>query len=120
MIIAPHNPARDVEVMRNLAKWGGGEFYYPKNFNKLPQIFIKEAAVVRKALIFEEPFTPEQKHTSAILPGIGPDFPILKGYVGTLQIAHIQRVYRDIPWRSRYSFTTPGLFVQSFAVMSDR
>jgi hypothetical protein len=80
--IAPHSP-RDSAVMQNLAKWGGGNFYQPTQFDKLPQIFIKEAATVRKSLIFEDPFTPVIRGYSPLLPGIGEAYPQLRGYVGS-------------------------------------
>lgn len=80
--IAPHSP-RDSQTMQALAKWGGGNYYYPQQFDKLPQIFIKEARTVKKSLIFEEPFTPVSIGYSPLLPGIGEAYPILRGYVGT-------------------------------------
>ncbi len=80
--IAPHSP-RDSATLQSLAKWGGGNFYEPTQFDKLPQIFVKEAATVRKSLIFEEPFTPVVKSSSPLLPGIGDSYPILRGNVGS-------------------------------------
>jgi len=43
-------------TMRNIAKWLKGRAYGPINANpnQLPQIFIKEATVVRRSLIYEE------------------------------------------------------------------
>ncbi len=41
-----------------IAKKTGGRFYACRNPNQLPQIFIKEAKVVRRSLISEEVFTP--------------------------------------------------------------
>ena len=51
-------------------------------FLSCPKIFIKEASLVRKPLLCEEPFTPRQKSYSPILAGI-PEaaMPMLKGYV---------------------------------------
>jgi hypothetical protein len=79
--INPHNP-RDVQVMQAVAHEGGGNFYYPTNFSQLPQIFTKEAATVRKSLIFEEPFTPRVKQYSPLLVGLDA-YPELKGYIAT-------------------------------------
>ena len=80
--INPHTP-RDADMMQQLAKTGGGNFYFPKNYNTLPQIFIREAATVRKSLIFEDPFTPVAKEYSPVLVGLGKGYPRLHGYVGT-------------------------------------
>jgi len=83
IVIAPHSP-RDADVMRTLANWGGGNFYQPNSATQLPKIFIKEASIVRKSLIFEEPFKPLIKQYSEVLTGFHIDeFPILKGYVCT-------------------------------------
>jgi len=80
--INPHSK-RDSDVMKDLARLGGGNFYEPQSYDKLPQIFIKEAATVRKSLIFEEPFTPVTKQYSPVLVGFDETYPMLLGYVGT-------------------------------------
>lgn len=80
--INPHSP-RDVSVMQDLARLGGGNFYNVASYNNLPQIFVKEAATVRKSLIIEEPFTPAVRQGSPLLAGVGPGYPGLRGYVGT-------------------------------------
>ena len=81
-VINPHSP-RDVDVMKDLAAWGRGNFYDVQDPRRLPQIFIKEAITVRKSLIFEEPFTPQVQHLSDLLEGIPAPLPQLKGYVCT-------------------------------------
>ena len=81
VVINPHNPADAVE-MKAIAAYCGGNFYEVTNFNTLPQIFIKEASVVRKPLICEETFKPLLKSYSPLLSGIADaDLPPLKGYV---------------------------------------
>lgn len=80
--IAGHGP-RDQQTMASLAEAGGGRFYPVTNNQQLPQIFVKEASVVRRSLIFEEPFTPVVNAYSDALVGIGRDeYPRLQGYVG--------------------------------------
>ncbi|CAN5223105.1 VWA domain-containing protein [soil metagenome] len=79
--IAPHN-GQTVSTLEKIATWGGGNFYYPKTSDELPRIFTKEATVVRKSLIVEEPFTPRMSSASEILLGIG-GLPPLEGYVMT-------------------------------------
>jgi hypothetical protein len=51
---------------------------------QLPQIFIKEAAVILKSAIFEEPFKPKMAGPSEIIRGIAAnEYPTLRGYVST-------------------------------------
>ena len=80
--INPHS-GRDVQVMKDLATLGGGNAYEVTSYNRLPQIFIKEAATIRKSLIIEEPFTPVADQYSPVLTGLDSAFPQLLGYVGT-------------------------------------
>lgn len=81
--IAPHVPEQ-VETLENIAFWGRGTFYYPKTSAELPRIFIKEASIVRKTLISEEPFTPVYTDPSSeILVGLQSGLPQLRGHVVT-------------------------------------
>jgi len=82
--IGPHN-AQMAQSMEIIAERGGGNFYFPKNPESLPQIFFKEAAVVKKSLIWEkEPFIPEMKYGTVPLSGISATaIPSLRGYVVT-------------------------------------
>ena len=70
------------DTMIRIADQGRGRFYNIQNPAQLPQIFIKEAAVILKSAIFEEPFTPKAVAASEITRGVG-DLPILRGYVCT-------------------------------------
>ncbi|MBX3728722.1 MAG: VWA domain-containing protein [Candidatus Sumerlaeia bacterium] len=81
VIIAPHF-GQSEETMRQLAYWGAGEFYYPKTASELPRIFVKEASVVRRSLIFEETFSPVADAPSEMLEGFSA-LPQLHGYVVT-------------------------------------
>lgn len=81
--ISPHRPT-DVQILATMAKHCGGNFYNVQNPNMLPRIFIKEASLVRKPLLCEEPFKPVLKAYSPVLAGIdGAELPQLKGYVCT-------------------------------------
>jgi uncharacterized membrane protein len=81
--IFPHSPM-DIQSLARVAQITGGRFYDVKNPQALPQIFIKEAQVVRRALIVEETFTPQITYSlSEILKGISGDLPNLDGYVVT-------------------------------------
>ena len=81
--VFPHD-ASDVASLSRIANVTGGRFYNVKNPNKLPQIFIKEARVVRRALIIEEPFTPQiVSSLGEIVRGIGSALPKLEGLVLT-------------------------------------
>jgi len=79
--IAPHQGAT-VENLRQLAYWGGGNYYYPKTATELPRIFIKEATIVRRSMISEKTFNPLSKQYSEILTGVTA-VPPLHGYVVT-------------------------------------
>lgn len=71
-------------TMERMAAQGGGRFYDVKSAAMLPQIFIKEAAVILKSAIFEDPFQPQVAGGSELTRGIGGgEFPILRGYVAS-------------------------------------
>jgi uncharacterized membrane protein len=81
--IFPHSPA-DVQSLQRVAQLTGGRFYNVTNPQQLPQIFIKEAQVVRRALILEETFTPRVRYSlSEIVQGLTSSMPPLDGYVVT-------------------------------------
>lgn len=70
------------DSMIKIAEQGKGRFYDVKSAAMLPQIFIKEAAVILKSAIFEEPFKPQVTGGSELIRGIGAgEFPTLRGYV---------------------------------------
>jgi len=72
------------DPMMRMALRGKGRFHDVRSPNNLPQIFIKEAAVILKASIFEETFRPKMADPSEILRGINEgQFPPLLGYVAT-------------------------------------
>ncbi|HUR45621.1 MAG TPA: glutamine amidotransferase [Candidatus Saccharimonadales bacterium] len=77
------------DTMISIAEQGRGRFYNVQNAGQLPQIFIKEAAVILKSAIFEEPFTPRIESSSEIIRGIG-KFPRLRGYVCTTKKARAE------------------------------
>jgi uncharacterized membrane protein len=83
--IKPHGP-QDSQRLKQIARIGRGRYYEPNvsQLNRLPQIFIKEAATVRRAQISEETFTPRLAGVSPLLEGIaGGELPRLKGMVLT-------------------------------------
>ncbi len=55
--VYPHNSGNIAPGTREVAKQTGGNSYGPieTNLNQLPQIFIKEATVVKRSIIHEEP-----------------------------------------------------------------
>ncbi|MEI7733417.1 MAG: glutamine amidotransferase [Verrucomicrobiota bacterium] len=74
------------DTMMWMADKGKGRFYDVAlgNADKLPEIFIKESAVILKSAIYEEPFTPKQVSHSEALSGIAASaYPRLLGYVCT-------------------------------------
>ncbi len=72
------------ETMIWIADNGKGQFYKVESPNDLPQIFIKETAVILKSAIYEDPFTPQLRAVSEVVRGIGGnEYPKLLGYVAT-------------------------------------
>lgn len=72
------------DSMTRMAEIGKGRFYDVRSPSQLPQIFIKETAVILKSAIFEEPFKPQMAASSEVLRGIGAkELPSLLGYVAT-------------------------------------
>ncbi|HZQ46447.1 MAG TPA: glutamine amidotransferase, partial [Verrucomicrobiae bacterium] len=72
------------DTMIWMADHGKGRFYNVTSPNDLPQIFIKEAAVILKSAIYEDPFKPQLKAPSEVVRGIGGgEYPTLLGYVAT-------------------------------------
>jgi uncharacterized membrane protein len=72
------------DVMEQMASQGHGRAYNVTSPNDLPQIFIKEAAVILKSAIYEEPFKPQQQAYSEVTRGISAsEYPTLRGYVAT-------------------------------------
>jgi uncharacterized membrane protein len=81
--IFPHNPG-DVQSLQRVAQITEGRFYNVKDPQKLPQIFIKEAQVVRRSLVIEETFAPQLTYSlSEITRGLDFPLPNLDGYVLT-------------------------------------
>ncbi|MFC1736808.1 glutamine amidotransferase [Candidatus Hydrogenedentota bacterium] len=72
-------------MLKGIAQKTGGNYYLVKDPNRLPQIFTKEAAVVKRGLLVEKPFFPKPNHDSELLLGLGDTpFPMLRGYVVTM------------------------------------
>ncbi len=70
------------QTMIDIANKGNGRFYNILNPADLPQVFIKETAVILKSAIFEEPFKPQLVSGTELVRGFG-DFPGMGGYVAT-------------------------------------
>jgi len=83
--IFPHG-SMEVGTLKRIANQTGGTYWSlskPGDEKMLPKIFIKEARIVRRPLLREEPFVPQLKFQSDVLTGIGGPFPQLRGYVVT-------------------------------------
>ncbi len=72
------------DTMMRMANEGHGRFYNVMSPDDLPQIFIKETAVILKSAIYEEPFKPQVRSISEVIRGISAtEYPALLGYVAT-------------------------------------
>ncbi len=81
--VNPHSP-NDTNTLRTMARVTGGKFYAVGNnaLETLPQIFIKEAQTIRRALIWEgQPFSPARTGVpTETMRGIS-SVPPINGYV---------------------------------------
>ena len=57
--VNPHNASAGLEGLKEMTQATKGRFYLVQNFDELPQIFVKEAQTVRRALIVEDSFVPK-------------------------------------------------------------
>ena len=86
--VCPHQPHNVAPGTRELAKLTGGRSFGPieDNPEKLPQIFVKEATVVRRSLIYENrdgiPLH-RRTTTSEMVKGLGDQLPMIRGMVLT-------------------------------------
>ena len=72
------------DTMKWIAENGRCRFYEVQNPSMLPQIFMKEAAVILKSAIIENPFKPVLTSSTEPVRGIAADaYPQLLGYVGS-------------------------------------
>ncbi|MCZ7644158.1 MAG: glutamine amidotransferase [Planctomycetota bacterium] len=96
--IFPHGGG-DIGQMKNLAAQTGGRYYNPTDPRKLPLIFVKEAAVVRKNLIYrDDKGIPVSLGTPAeVLRDFGSDFPSVRAFVVTsLKSLSEQHLYATV------------------------
>ncbi|MCL2330877.1 MAG: VWA domain-containing protein, partial [Phycisphaerae bacterium] len=71
-------------TMQQIAKDCGGRYYGTKNPDQLPQIFVKEARVVKRSLIDNEEFTPAVTSSfDELISGLSSGMPKLGGLVIT-------------------------------------
>jgi Mg-chelatase subunit ChlD len=71
----------DQEIMRDLARWGGGRYYFTRDLYTIPQIVTAEAVLATRAYLIEERFRPLVSPASPLLRGLS--VPALRGYVAT-------------------------------------
>ena len=74
----------DMNLLGNLANWGGGRDYFTQDPYNVPQIFAKETVTASKSAIIDEPFIPQRIKPTQVLNGIDLELaPFLLGYVAT-------------------------------------
>lgn len=79
------------DTMIRIADQGRGQFYNVSDPSQLPQIFLKETAIILKSAIYEEPFKPQLRSSSEVVRGIGAaEYPQLLGYVATSEKARAE------------------------------
>ncbi len=70
----------DVEMLRKVARAGGGKLYTVNDAKDLPRIFVKEAQRVARSLIRNETVEPARRGEAAVLVGLD-GFPAIDGWV---------------------------------------
>jgi Ca-activated chloride channel family protein len=74
----------DTALLYGIATATQGRFYHTTDPMQIPEIFVKEAQVVRRAMIVEQTFSPQIVYSlSEALKGIPSSLPALDGYVLT-------------------------------------
>lgn len=74
----------DTQLLYDIADATKGRFYRVTDLMSIPQIFVKEAQVVRRSMIVEQTFSPLMVYSlSETVKGLAPPLPPLDGYVLT-------------------------------------
>jgi len=77
-------PSVDADLLLEIAQATQGRFYRVTDPMNIPEIFVKEAQVVRRSMIVEQTFTPQiVSGFSEIIKGLSSQLPALDGYVLT-------------------------------------
>ncbi|MEM9587766.1 MAG: VWA domain-containing protein [Planctomycetota bacterium] len=72
------------ELLQDIARLGGGRYYFCDDPQSVPQVFAKETVEASKSAINELPFLPQLVRPTRVLEGIELDLaPLLLGYVVT-------------------------------------
>lgn len=72
----------DINLMRRIAEWGNGRFYYTNDIYSVPQIFLTETLTKSRPYIVEKEFSPILNEYMDFLNGID-RLPNFLGYVST-------------------------------------
>ncbi len=74
----------NTQLLYDIADWTKGRFYRVTDPMSIPEIFVKEAQVVRRSMIIEQTFSPQVVYSlSETVKGLTPPLPLLDGYVLT-------------------------------------
>lgn len=74
----------DQHTMEDIAKRGGGRYYFSPDAESIPRVFTRETILIAKNYLIEEPFVPQLTNSGGMVRGFeGAAIPMLTGYVGT-------------------------------------
>ncbi len=74
----------DRQLMRSLARMGGGRTYYTDNVDSVPRIFVGETKIAARDVVVEKPIAPQAVTPNEMLAGIPTgDLPPVRGMVLT-------------------------------------
>ncbi|MEJ5237198.1 MAG: VWA domain-containing protein [Limisphaera sp.] len=98
----------DRPFLEQLAAWGGGRFYAATDPAELPQLFLRDTALLLRAALVEETFEPRRIFVSEPLTGLpGEGWPKLHGYVVTAPRARAEtplRTHQGDPLLAHWQF----------------
>jgi hypothetical protein len=95
VLVNPHDRRSAEAAMAHLAETHGGRYYFVDGaaYDRLPQIFMKEAVTVRRSAVSETPFKPSLRGLHRMLRDVNDaDLPALRGYVVTSLKDHAELI----------------------------
>ncbi|KPJ61132.1 MAG: hypothetical protein AMS15_06100 [Planctomycetes bacterium DG_23] len=101
-------PDAHTDFLQNLARMGGGRFYWGSDVSFIPRIFTKDALIASRALLVEEEFQPRILRWAEMVKGIDWErAPSLLGYVDTSpkkRAEVIMTTHTDDPLLARFRY----------------
>jgi Ca-activated chloride channel family protein len=110
----------DVDLLANIAKWGGGRAYATSDPSDVPRIFLTDTKLVTRGLVVEKSFFPRETSKAEMIRGLSlADVPPLSGFVLTYMKPGAEQVFSamyDAPLLAawRYGLGKTAAFTSDF------